>query len=99
MRSGCFAVFGADDTESGTQRLVVAAEVRNGNRRGLQELIEDIRSEVMTSVGVAVGDVLLLESGSMTKTSSGKRRNRFYKKLYEEGSLESLASLRDSSRS
>ena len=40
-----------------------------------------------------VGDVVLLPYGSMTKTSSGKRRHRFYKKQYVQGTLEPLARL------
>ncbi len=94
LRQGCFAAFGVDDPELGSQRLVLVSEVRGESGRSLDELAEDIREGVAESLGVAVDEVLLLPPGTMTKTTSGKRRHRFYRRLYLEGELHELAARR-----
>ena len=90
VRTGCFAVFGVDDGRTGTERLVVVTELRRGRPLPTDELIDEIRGRVMTEIGVPVADVVLVAEGSMTKTSSGKRRHQFYRGLYEAGRLEAL---------
>ena len=90
VRTGCFAVFGVDDGRTGTERLVVGTEVRRGRPLPTDELIDEIRGRVMAEIGVPVADVVLVAEGSMTKTSSGKRRHQFYRGLYEAGRLKAL---------
>ncbi len=89
LREGCFAAFGVFEPRLGTERVVVAAEVRDGLPRG--ELREEIRRQVFLRVGVSVHEVLLLPPGTLTKTSSGKRRHRHFRRLYLEGRLQPLA--------
>jgi len=88
LRHGCFAVFGVDDGQLGTQRLVVIAEVRDSNPRDPAEIIADIRKQALLRLGANVDEVLLVRRGTLTKTSSGKRRHRFYRRLYLAGELE-----------
>jgi fatty-acyl-CoA synthase len=88
LREGCFAAFGVDDARLGTQKLVIVAERRQDNGRPDDELIDDLKEEMARHVGVTVHDVVLLEQGTMTKTSSGKRRHRHYRQLYADGALD-----------
>lgn len=87
LRKGCFAAFGVDDSELGTQRLVIVAETSESLEGSRATIEEQIREQVLRQVGATVGDVVLLAKGTMSKTSSGKRRHRHYRHLYEEGRL------------
>jgi acyl-CoA synthetase (AMP-forming)/AMP-acid ligase II len=93
LRPGCFAAFGVDDEGRGTQRIVIAAEVRAGREDTdeLDRIRREIRAAVMTDLATEVGDVVLVPSGTLTKTSSGKRRHRHFRRLYLDGELRDLA--------
>ena len=82
LRKGCFAAFGIDDEAIGTERLVIVAEVRIGAPQSNDQIMQTIIERVMTDIGVTVNEVVLVPQGTMTKTSSGKRRHQYYKKLY-----------------
>ena len=87
LRNGCFAAFGVDDAERGTQRVVIVAEVTESTSRSHTEITNEICSRVYRYLGVTIGDVVLVQKGTLTKTSSGKRRNRFFRKLYADRQL------------
>lgn len=87
LRQGCFAAFGVDEQGIGTQRVVIISEVREPNSRDPQELRAEIRDRILRRLGVIVDDVVLVQPGTLTKTSSGKRRHRYFKKLYLDGGL------------
>ena len=91
LRTGCFAVFGVDDRERGTQRLVIAAEVRDVKSPAIGAVADDIRKKVYTEIGVTVDDVVIVPPATLTKTSSGKRRHRYFRRLYLSGELQALA--------
>jgi acyl-CoA synthetase (AMP-forming)/AMP-acid ligase II len=86
LRPGCFVVFGVDDAEHGTQRLVVAVEIGDPTLDP-DGLSAAIRGEVHRQLGVTVDDLLLVLPGTLTKTSSGKRRHRVFRKAYLTGEL------------
>lgn len=90
LRHGCFTVFGVEDTQLGTERIVVLAEVQDSVSRSHRDILSDIRSQVYLQLGMTLSDVLLLPKGTLTKTSSGKRRHRYFRQLYLDGNLESL---------
>ncbi len=92
LRPGCFAAFGVDDEKIGTQRLVIVSEIRDSNEQPLEALVDEVREQVATHLGIKVDEVLLLAQGTMTKTSSGKRRHRFYRELYLDGEIHALSS-------
>jgi acyl-CoA synthetase (AMP-forming)/AMP-acid ligase II len=91
LRAGCFAVFGVDDGARGTQRLVVVSEVRQPLRRPAFDVAADVRQRINVQLGVAADEIVLVPSGTLTKTSSGKRRHRHFRGLYRSGELDRLA--------
>jgi acyl-CoA synthetase (AMP-forming)/AMP-acid ligase II len=95
LRQGCFAAFGVDEKQMGTQRIVIISEVREPNPRDLEELRVQIRERILRRLGVIVDDVVLVQPGTLTKTSSGKRRHRYFKELYLDGGLKSFEFSKD----
>lgn len=87
LREGCFAAFGIDDPEEGTQSLVLVSETRDGGERTVAEVAADVRSRIFSTFGLRVADVVLVPSGTLTKTSSGKRRHNHFRRLYLESGL------------
>jgi acyl-CoA synthetase (AMP-forming)/AMP-acid ligase II len=90
LRHGCFAVFGVDDAKLGTQRVVVVTEVREAISRPYRDIMSDIQRQVYSQLGVKVYEVLLVPKGTLTKTSSGKRRHQYFRQRYLNGELLSL---------
>jgi acyl-CoA synthetase (AMP-forming)/AMP-acid ligase II len=90
LREGCFAAFGVDDVSRGTQRLVIVSELRRESADRVAAVEEEIRQRVALEVGVSVDEILLVPQGTMTKTSSGKRRHKAYRQLYLDNALQSL---------
>jgi hypothetical protein len=67
----------------------VVAELKDKN--GDAESAErGIRAGVLSQLGVALDDVVIVPRGSLTKTTSGKRRHRPYRDFYLDGTLERL---------
>ncbi len=95
LREGCFAAFGIDDPKRGSQRLVILSELREGAARPPEKIMADVRREIAGIMGLSVSEILLLPQGVMSKTSSGKRRHRFYRELFTRGELEPLAHWRE----
>lgn len=85
IRKGCVAVFGSNDPETGTERLIVAAE------RLAEESDAEIRAEinhlVMNEIGSPPDEIILLKPRSIPKTPSGKIRRSTCRELYEQGQL------------
>ncbi|HWM92617.1 MAG TPA: amino acid adenylation domain-containing protein [Thermoanaerobaculia bacterium] len=73
----------------GTERLVVAQEVEHGRAGApdLAELAEAVRRAVADEHEVAVEEVVLLRSGTLPKTTSGKVRRQACRAEYLEGKL------------
>ncbi|OAY83113.1 Long-chain-fatty-acid--AMP ligase FadD32, partial [Ananas comosus] len=91
LRGGCIAAFGLSTARELIRSVVVVvAELVDERRRGggsvvstvYRSVCEGIREGVMKQEGVEVGWVVLVESGSVPKTTSGKlRRWRAKEKL------------------
>lgn len=90
LRHGCFAAFGVDDVKLGTQRVVVITEIQDEASRPYRDIVNDIRGQIYQQLGVRVNDILLVPKGTLTKTSSGKRRHQFFRQCYLRGELQSL---------
>lgn len=85
VRTGCVVAFGVPDEHSGTEKLVVAAEVRNiaeANR-----ISAEIKSAVLDATGVPPDVVELVRPQSIPKTSSGKLQRSETRRLYIDGKL------------
>jgi acyl-CoA synthetase (AMP-forming)/AMP-acid ligase II len=92
LRQGCFAVFGVDEEQSGTQRVVLITEVRDSGDYDRAALSREIREQIFLHLGVEVSEILLAGPGMLPKTSSGKRRHRHFRRLYLDGKLSYLNS-------
>jgi acyl-CoA synthetase (AMP-forming)/AMP-acid ligase II len=91
LRKGAFVAFGVDDAATGTQRVVVVAETSEGDP---EVITSAVRHASFDRLGIAIDEVLLVESGTLTKTSSGKRRHRHFKDAYLRGDLEAFRGTR-----
>lgn len=87
LRSGCFVAFGVDDERQGTQRLIIASEVRDASIRPADLISAEIRQQVFERLGVSVSEVILVRQGTLAKTSSGKRRHKHFLQHYLDGRL------------
>jgi fatty-acyl-CoA synthase len=87
LRPGCFAAFGVADVGLGTERPVVVAEVQDPAPRPYPEIAADIHAAANAELGLMLADVVLVEKGTLAKTSSGKRRHRHFREVYENGGL------------
>jgi 1-acyl-sn-glycerol-3-phosphate acyltransferase len=85
VREGCVAAFGAPDARSGTERLVIAAEVRN--MAEAKRIVAEITREVDQAMGAPPDLVELLPPHSIPKTSSGKLRRSETRALFIDGKL------------
>jgi acyl-CoA synthetase (AMP-forming)/AMP-acid ligase II len=88
LREGCFAAFGVPDERLGTERLVVISEARPSLTVTLKDLEATIRRKCFLELGVTPDDIVLVQAGTLSKTSSGKRRHRHFRNLYLAGGLE-----------
>lgn len=86
IRKGNVVVFGTTDPASGTERLVVLAETREGPEK-TEALCREINALAMDITGTPVDDIVLVPPGTVLKTSSGKVRRAANRELYERGEL------------
>ncbi len=79
--------FDPDDT---SEQLVIVAERAAGTHKlDYQPIADDIRAAIAVRHGVTVRDLLLVSSGSIPRTSSGKIGHRACRAAYLDGSLRS----------
>src|SRR6202050_2120415 len=85
VRTGCVVAFGAADERSGSERLVLTAEVRD--MASAKRIEAEIAHAITDTLGMPPDLVLLLPPQSIPKTSSGKLRRRETQRLFTEGKL------------
>ena len=85
VRTGCVVAFGAPDERSGSERLVVTAEVRD--MASAKRIEDEIARAVSDVMGFPPDLVTLLPPQSIPKTSSGKLRRSETRRLFLEGNL------------
>jgi acyl-CoA synthetase (AMP-forming)/AMP-acid ligase II len=98
VREGCFAAFGISDQSLGTERVIVVSEVRAELAGSVTTLLATIRRRCFLQLGIVPDDVMLVRPGTLAKTSSGKRRHRYFRKRYLAGELEPARIRVDESR-
>lgn len=93
VRRGGVTVFPATDARTGTERLVVLAELREEGDAGTRGRIEtEISGLAIDLIGMPVDDIVLAPPRTALKTSSGKIRRAACRELYERGELTSARS-------
>ncbi|NEO43855.1 MAG: SDR family NAD(P)-dependent oxidoreductase [Moorea sp. SIO4A3] len=90
LRSHGCAAFSVE--RDGEERLVVACEVERTHLRKLntEEVVREIKIVLSTEHELDVDEVVLLKTGSIPKTSSGKIQHRACKQGLLEGSLNAV---------
>jgi len=87
IRKGCIVAFGIRDENSGTEKLIIAAEVRERDTSRHAAIAAAVTEQVSRGLGFPPDRVELLPSGSIPKTTSGKLRREETKQLFLEGEL------------
>ena len=78
------------DPEDTSEQLVIVGERAAGaHKLDYQPIADDIRAAIAVRHGVTVRDVLLVQAGSVPRTSSGKIGRRACRAAYIDGSLRS----------
>ena len=85
VRKGCVAVFGSPDPATGTERLVVLAEVRAARAQAQAPLRDAVTRAVIDAIGEPPDAIVLAPPHTVLKTSSGKVRRSACRALYEAG--------------
>ena len=85
LRPGCGVAFSAD--LDGDERLVIVHEVDSLRELMPAPLLEAIRNTVSEQLQLQVYDVVLVEPGSVPKTSSGKLQRSLCRELYQSDRL------------
>ncbi len=91
VRKGCVAVFGSPDPATGTERLVVLAEVRGRDAAQHVKLREAVSRAVIGAIGEPPDSIVLAPAHSVLKTSSGKVRRSACRELVESGRIDKAA--------
>ncbi|MBH8578281.1 fatty acyl-AMP ligase [Nostocaceae cyanobacterium CENA369] len=88
LRIGCGAAFAVDF--KGSERLVIVQEVERSYLRKLnvQEVVGSIRQAVVAQHGLEIFATVLVKTGSIPKTSSGKIRRQACRSAFLSGSLD-----------
>jgi 1-acyl-sn-glycerol-3-phosphate acyltransferase len=87
IRKGCVAVVGAMDAATGTERLIVIAEVRAREGVDREALHTRINALGMELLGSPPDDVVFAPPNTVLKTSSGKIRRAETRDLYVAGAI------------
>jgi acyl carrier protein len=85
IRKGCVAVFGSNDSDTGTERVVVLAETRETGADALEALRRSINERAVDLIGLPADDIVLAPPHTVLKTSSGKIRRAASREYYENG--------------
>jgi acyl carrier protein len=85
VRRGCVAVFGSRDAATGTERVVVLAEMRDKDASRHDDLRRMINDLAVGLIGAPADDIVLAPPGTVPKTSSGKIRRVAAREFYERG--------------
>jgi acyl-CoA synthetase (AMP-forming)/AMP-acid ligase II/acyl carrier protein len=92
LRPECCAAFSLPASAGGTERLVIVQEVERARRRDpAKPMVDAIRDAVWNGFDVAPSAILLIEPGSVPRTSSGKIRRGATRAAYLERSLPVVA--------
>ena len=90
IRSGCVAIFPLRDEAKGEEFPTLVAELKNSQRMenvDVTELKSKIHNLILEKFQIHLGQILLVESGSLPRTSSGKIQRRMCRQIFLQGSI------------
>ena len=90
IRKGCVIAFGIADPNSGTEKLIVVAEIYATVKHIRKEIHAHIIENMAIALDVLPDNILLVPPGTIPKTSSGKLRRSTCKQSYRQGKLTSF---------
>lgn len=85
IRTGRVAVFGSEDPNTGTERLIVMAETRSIDPAEQEKLYAEINTLSSELTGAPPDEIVLAPPNTVLKTSSGKIRRAASREVYEKG--------------
>ena len=91
LRNGAAAAFAVDADNQ--ERLVIVSEVERGTNDNWNEVMDAIRRDVTMEHEIPPEAIVLVRSGSIPKTSSGKIQRHACRRGFEDGSLLTVASV------
>ena len=93
LRPGCGAAFAVE--VNGEEKLIIVQEIERSYLRNLNvdEVVGNIRQALTAQHGIMVYKVILVKTGSIPKTSSGKIQRHACKSKFLDGTLEVVGSL------
>ncbi|MFJ9865633.1 fatty acyl-AMP ligase [Streptomyces sp. NPDC101165] len=86
LRPGCTAAFSVDAAAEGEQPVLVA-EIAPDDAGESEKITDLIRSSVGEAHGLSLRDIVLVQPGTIPKTSSGKIQRRATRTAYLDGTL------------
>ncbi|ADO73866.1 fatty acyl-AMP ligase [Stigmatella aurantiaca] len=91
LRAGCAAAFVVDG--DGSEKLIVVQELQRelSGAAPLEEVIGNVRQAVSEQHGLRLHRAVLVKTGGIPRTSSGKIQRRLCRSLFEAGSLDEVA--------
>ena len=92
LRRHCGAAFSVPDQED-EEQLVVVQEIERAFRRGVtrDELIASIREAIAKEHELTAGEIVLIRTGRLPKTTSGKLQRQLTRQMFLTGALSPLS--------
>ncbi len=87
IRKGSVVAFSVEDSEHGTEKLIVIAETRSKKISNRDEVLSKVSQIILTSLDITPDDVVLVAPQTIPKTSSGKLQRAACKEAYLNGKL------------
>ncbi len=89
LRRHSGAAFSVPDQEEGQEQLIVVQEVERTFRReiAIEEIVASIREAISREHEVAAREIVLIRTGSLPKTTSGKIQRNLTRQMFLAGTL------------
>lgn len=82
IRKGCVVSFGVVDESTGTENMIIVAEIQDAAKPHQEKIIAQVIEQVTLRIGIPPDEVILVAPHVIPKTSSGKLRRFACKKKY-----------------
>jgi fatty-acyl-CoA synthase len=92
VKAGRSVAFGVEDAASGTQELILVAEIEDPSRA--IEITREINGRISDGAGVAPAAIIPVALNTLSKTTSGKMSRSENRVRFEQGKLDAIDSTR-----